>query len=73
MKQTEERYSESRMREIRKSGSMRGSNGAAPPHVVLYSTETSTCSGDRPDVSVTYDCPGRQHAQSNGLANTTAL
>jgi hypothetical protein len=29
MKQTEERHSESRMREIRPSGSMRGSKGVA--------------------------------------------
>jgi hypothetical protein len=39
MKQTEERHSESRMREIRQSGSMRGSSGAAPPPVAPYSTD----------------------------------
>jgi hypothetical protein len=39
MKQTEERHSESRMREIRKSGSMRGSAGAAQPPVAPYSTQ----------------------------------
>ncbi len=39
MKQTEERHSESRMREIRPSGSMRGSSGAATPPVAPYSTE----------------------------------
>jgi hypothetical protein len=37
-KQTEERHSESRMREIRKSGSMRGSSAAATPPVAPYST-----------------------------------
>ncbi len=39
MKRTEERQSESRMREIRPSGSMRGSSGAAPPPVAPYSAE----------------------------------
>jgi len=43
MKQTEERHSESRMREIRPSGSMRGSSGAAlPPSFAPYSTETDS-------------------------------